>query len=109
MESSIKVMIKAQEVFFGPGTEELFDCIEKEGSVKAASKAMGLSYSKARKMLFLFETYFGQPAVIQHRGGANGGDAELTVKAKHFLKCYKEYRKRSEEAAESIFKECFDV
>ncbi len=109
MKSSIKVMIKAQEVFFGPGSEELFDCIEKEGSVKAASKAMGLSYSKARKILSLFETHFGQAAVIQHRGGAKGGDAELTAQAKQFLRCYKEYRKRSEEAAESIFKECFDV
>ncbi len=109
MESTIKVMIKAQEVFFGPGSEELFDCIEREGSVKAASNAMGLSYSKARKILSLFEKQYGHAAVIQQRGGAKGGEAELTSEAKLFLSCYKEYRMRCEEEAKRIFKECFNV
>jgi len=107
MRSELKIRITNNESFFGPGTEELFDYIEKTGCVKRASEAMGLSYSKARRMLSLFEKETGQSAVVQKRGGANGGEAELTETAKEFSKRYKNFRTKLEEVSVSLFKECF--
>ena len=37
--------------FFGPGVAQLFTFIEETGSVRHASERMGLSYSKAWKMI----------------------------------------------------------
>lgn len=108
MNSEIKAMVKgSEEVFFGKGTAELLECIEKTGTVRTAAQYMGLSYSKARHMLSHFHTATGKEAVAVTRGGEGGGRAELTEYGKAFLTAFREYEKRSQSAAEELFQECF--
>ena len=51
MRLSIKLTIENEKVFFGPGTYTLLKFIDQKGSLLTAAESMGLSYSKARKMI----------------------------------------------------------
>ena len=71
--------------FFGPGVAELFSLIDETGSVRHASEKMGLSYSKAWKMIRGTEKALGKEAVVRTQGGKGGGKAELTESGKALL------------------------
>ena len=75
--------------FFGPGVAELFDLIEETGSVRHASERMGLSYSKAWKMIRGAEKAVGKEAVMRTQGGKGGGRASLTENGKKLLGAYR--------------------
>lgn len=108
MDSEIKAMVRnSEEVFFGKGTAELLECIEKTGTVRTAAQYMGLSYSKARHMLSHFSLSTGKEAVTIRRGGEGGGKAELTEYGRAFLTAFREYERRSQSAAHELFTECF--
>ena len=47
----IKVELRAEDKFFGPGVCELLELIEQTGSLQSACTEMGLSYSKGSRML----------------------------------------------------------
>ena len=51
MNLSIKLTLENEKVFFGPGTYTLLRFVKEAGSLLTASQMMGLSYSKARKMI----------------------------------------------------------
>ena len=75
--------------FFGPGRVELLEHIDETGSIVKASKAMGMSYKKAWAMVDAMNTYGQQPYVITHKGGQQGGGAELTETGKKVIEAYK--------------------
>lgn len=74
--------------FFGPGVAELFALIDETGSVRHASEKMGLSYSKAWKMIRGTEKATGKEAVVRTQGGKGGGKAELTESGRKLLKSF---------------------
>ena len=79
MDFTAKIMLFDSDLgFFGPGVRDLFLNIESEHSVKGASENMGLSYSKAWKMIRNVEKALGEPAVTRTHGGTEGGSAQLT-------------------------------
>ena len=81
----IKLKIKLGEEgfwFFGPGVSELLDNIEEYGSVASASANMGLSYSKAWKIIRDSEKGLGCTLVERSTGGKGGGRALVTDKGK---------------------------
>ena len=53
MDAALLLKLKDNNgiAFFGPGVAELFALIDETGSVRHASEKMGLSYSKAWKMI----------------------------------------------------------
>ncbi len=75
--------------FFGPGVAELLSLIDETGSVRHASEEMGLSYSKAWKMIRGVEKATGKEAVSRRQGGKGGGMAQLTESGKHLLKSFR--------------------
>ena len=74
--------------FFGPGVAELLSLIDETGSVRHASEEMGLSYSKAWKMIRGTEKATGKEAVKRQQGGKGGGKAELTESGKKLLESF---------------------
>ena len=48
---SMRLRIHGQDVFFGPGTEELLLLVNETGSLHMAAAKMGMSYSKAWKII----------------------------------------------------------
>ena len=78
MKITVKLTIINDEKFFGPGTLELLKNVVKTGSLLTAAEEMGLSYSKARKMIKTFRLETGEKAIISQAGGAGGGSGILS-------------------------------
>ena len=84
----ITLMTEEKEKFYGPGVHDLLSGIREHGSVKEACAAMGLSYSKGRRIIKHAEAVLGYPLVIRRQGGAAGGSANLTPQADDFMARY---------------------
>lgn len=74
--------------FFGPGRAQLLIMIEKNGSLSKAAKEMGMSYRKAWAMVEDMNQRGRQPYVELHKGGTQGGGAELTEAGKKALSTF---------------------
>ena len=86
MDSKVKIKLGNDGFwFFGPGVCQLLRHIDETGSVASASLAMGLSYSKAWKMLRDSENGLKCPLVERKSGGKGGGKATLTDKARRLI------------------------
>jgi molybdate transport system regulatory protein len=83
MSTKIRVtlMKKHTEKFYGPGVQDLLCGIRVHGSVKDACEAMGLSYTKGRRILRHAEAVLGYSLVTRKQGGRTGGSSTLTPEA----------------------------
>lgn len=86
----IKLTVRENgEGFFGPGIAELMEQIRETGSVKEACLAMGISYTKGRRILKRAERCLGYPILQIRHGGAGGGAASLTPEGEKALADYR--------------------
>ena len=67
-----------QGAVFGPGKARLLECIQTEGSISAAGRAMEMSYKRAWTLVEEMNATFTAPLVESNRGGASGGGARVT-------------------------------
>lgn len=103
----IKVELRAEDKFFGPGVCELLELIEQTGSQQSACTEMGLSYSKGSRMLRGIERQLGVSAVHRWTGGAGGGGAELTREGKLLIENYRHMTAEIEKYTETAFDKYF--
>lgn len=104
-----KLMLKSgDEIFFGPGVADLLEAIDKEGNVKDASNQMGLSYTKAWKMLKNASQATGRDVIKSEKGGNGGGKAFLTDEGRELLNRYRAFEEMCKSAIESSFRRAFD-
>lgn len=104
----LTLMTKQNEKFYGPGVQDLLAGIRVHGSVKDACEAMGMSYSKGRRILKHAETALGYRLVERQQGGADGGHATLTPAAEDFMRRYEELSDSVSEFARSRLDEIFN-
>ena len=109
MKIAVKLTIINEDKFFGPGTLELLKHVEKTGCLFTAAERMGLSYSKARKMIKNFQQETGESTIITQAGGAGGGSAMLTPYAKSFMEKYERLEKEVEEFTRLKFGEIYEA
>ena len=64
--------------FFGPGPYRLLEGVDRLGSLSAVAREMGMSYSKANRVVKNAEKACGFPLLARRIGGADGGSSELT-------------------------------
>lgn len=89
MRVNIKLAIVSDESprasAFGQGMVMLLENIEQSGSIKKATKAMGMAYSKAWKMLTATEKGFGVKLLERsgHRGSSLTSEARLLLDLYH--------------------------
>ena len=76
--------------FFGPGRAQLLVMIDKNGSLSKAAKEMGMSYRNAWSMVEDMNQRGQQPYVELHKGGTQGGGAELTPRGKTVLTAFQQ-------------------
>lgn len=93
--------------FFGEGPFQLLKQVEKTGSLHSASFELGMSYSKATKLLKNAEKSLGFPLTVRKIGGKSGGGSVLTRQAKDFLEHYEAYRNECIKQNEKLFDEYF--
>ena len=74
---------------FGKGRAELLEAVEREGSIQAAARRMGMSYRRAWSLLKSTEKRCGEPLVETSRGGSDGGGARVTELGRRLLDAYR--------------------
>lgn len=80
------------EKFFGEGPYRLLRGIEKTGSLRATAMEMGMSYTKALKLINHAEKELGFSFTTRTVGGKSGGGSYLTAEGKAWLNKYEAYR-----------------
>ena len=86
---------------FGPGPAELLEQVERTGSLRAAAQKMGLSYSKALKILHTAERGLAMPLVSTEAGGLGGGGSTIPPQATALLAWFRQARQAVQEAAQA--------
>ena len=94
--------------FFGPGPYRLLEGVDRLGSLSAVSREMGMSYSKANRVIKAAEQACGFPLLARRIGGADGGSSELTPAGADLLARYLAFEQACNEAAQQAFDSCFE-
>ena len=90
MELRSKVWIARQgQMVISRGRADLLEAIDASGSISAAARQLDMSYRHAWSMLKASEENAGFALLNRAKGGARGGGANLTEKARGLLKTYR--------------------
>lgn len=85
LHPQVKIQLALDEVLFDQQGKILFFLIDEIGSVSQAAKWMGISYSKAWKIIDTLELEMGEEFIIRRQGGIRKKRASLTEAAKKLL------------------------
>ena len=96
-----------QEKFFGEGPCRLLHAVEETGSLRSAALSMGMSYTKALKILKNAERALGFSLTVRVTGGRDGGGSRLTQRGKEWLRSYEGYRDACAQANRRLYLEFF--
>ena len=101
-----KLWLSSRDVegVFGDGKWRLLKAIETEGSLKAASESLHISYRKAWGDLKKAQDCLNVALVEKLRGGKFGGRTGLTDRGKKWLQGYTRFRGDIERAVEKAYK-----
>ena len=102
-----KIQLTGERVFFGPEQRKLLIAIKSKGSVRSASEAIGISYSKARGMIRGMEKELGFTLVERTQGGISGGSSRLTENGERFLELFAGYEQAVSDYAGRIYESYF--
>lgn len=103
----IRIPFTSDGAFFGPGVNELLHNIDTAKSLSVAANMMGMSYSKAWKIIHVAEKKLGYPLTVKSIGGAAGGGSSLTEKGRSFMERYDAFVADSYKAVEACFQHYF--
>lgn len=79
----------------GPGKADLLEAIEREGSISAAARRLGMSYKRAWDLVNTMNTSFREPLVAASAGGSHGGGAQVTEFGHEALRLYRAIEARA--------------
>ena len=103
----VKLQIAKNVKFIGPGCRDLLRLIREHGSVRVACEAMGMSYSKAWRILNTLEAETGIQVLTRRQGGKSGGETALTPEGAELLARFEAYACECETAVQAIFQRHF--
>jgi molybdate transport system regulatory protein len=92
---------------FGDGPCDLLKGIEQTGSLHQAASNMGMSYSKAWRLIQTIEKRLGFILVERKIGGSSGGGSQVTSKARTFMRRYKKFRAEVDELTKRAYQKHF--
>ncbi len=104
---TLVLRVYGDEKIFGPGIAELLEHVEELHSLRKATAAMGMAYSKAWSIVKNAERALGFPLLVSTVGGKGGGSATLTERGKRFLSAYRRFESIVHGYADEIFEELF--
>jgi len=90
------------EVVFGGGRMDLFEAIEKYGSIRQAAINLGMSYRAAWGKIKDTEERMELELLEKHAGGAQSG-AVLTAEARELLSLYRKFKEESNKVVDDLF------
>ncbi len=95
-------LVRDREVILDGRLAELLKAISKTGSLLAAAKLIGISYSKAWRSITSLERRLGTSIIAPKRGGKYGGGTTLTENGRKLLSIYLKAEKELGIAKKSI-------
>lgn len=84
----------------GPGKIDLLEAIDREGSISAAGRALGMSYKRAWDLVDEVNHVLGTLAVQASPGGYRGGGAVLTDAGRNLVADFRAIERAAQRAAE---------
>ena len=102
-----KIQLICEKGFFGPGTLLLLKLTREVGSLKQAAQQMGISYSKALKLIAGIEEQLGYKILESRQGGSGGGSSIVTKKAMDLMKRYAAFETECLDYIKSAFERYF--
>ena len=88
MKVQCKLWLDNNGKAFGRGPYELLKRVEETESLHQAAIQMGMSYSKAWKVIQMIEKRLGFAFLNKKVGGRSGGGSRVTLEGKAFLRRY---------------------
>ncbi len=107
MKVGYKVWLDNNGKAFGEGPYELLRRVERMMSLHRATNQMGMSYSKAWRLIRTLEERLGFPLLERKVGGRSGGGSLVTPRAKTLLNQYEEFRRDVNATLERIYRKHF--
>lgn len=98
---TISLRIDLPQGRIGPGKIALLEAIDREGSISAAGRALGMSYRRAWALVDALNTILGHAAVEAAPGGYRGGGASLTDAGRGLVADYRAIERAAHRAAEA--------
>jgi molybdate transport system regulatory protein len=93
-------IILGESIAMGPGKADLLEAIEREGSISAAGRALGMSYRRCWMLVDVMNHCWAAPLVDTNTGGKQGGGAHVTDLGRQVLSLYRSLQKSSLTRAE---------
>jgi len=93
-------VLRDAEIALGPGKVDLLESIAATGSIAEAARRLGMSYTRAWKLVHSMNGCFRSPLVLAARGGRERGGAELTPDGRAALRLYRQMEIDSRAGAE---------
>ena len=103
----VKVRVYNEEIAFGKGVAQILALVHRHGSLAAAYKEMGMSSSKAWKILHRAEADLGYPLLKGVSGGAHGGGTVLTPEGEELLAKFTAFDHAVQSFAQATFQKVF--
>jgi len=103
----IILLDEQDQKFFGEGPCRLLRGVNETGSLRASALRMGMSYTKALKLLNNAEKALGCRLTMRTTGGKDGGGSRLTPEGEEWLKRYEAYRDACVQANRRLYQEFF--
>ncbi|BDG74336.1 winged helix-turn-helix domain-containing protein [Roseomonas fluvialis] len=97
---ALSLRIDLPEGRIGPGKIDLLEAIDREGSISAAGRALGMSYKRAWDLVDALNKLIGEPVVAASTGGYRGGGATLTDAGRNLVADYRAIERAAHRAAE---------
>lgn len=86
---AVLIVLRDGDKIIGPRFIQLLDGIEARGSIRGAAQELGIGYRHALDWITRAESLVGQALVNRRAGGASGGGAILTDKARRVSRAYR--------------------
>lgn len=86
---AVLIVVRDGDKIIGPRFIQLLDGIEARGSIRGAAQELGIGYRHALDWITRAESLVGQALVNRRAGGASGGGAILTDKARRVSRAYR--------------------
>ena len=91
-------IVLAPKVALGPGRADLLEGIRATGSIAAAARRMGMSWTRAWSLVGALNRDFGTPLVTAAKGGTRGGRTTLTPLGEEALTRYRRMERAAQRA-----------
>jgi len=107
MKAAYKIWLDQNGKAFGEGPYELLKRVEKSNSLNEAAHQMGMSYSKAWRLIQTMEKRLGFVLLDRQIGGSSGGGSQVTPNGKELMRRYGQFEKDARKVIEKAYQRHF--